>query len=454
MKESRQREIDSLRGLAVLLVVFDHFGIHRYYGFPVGIIGVKLLFLFSGYFITKQVVRAGQTGGIARNLGDFYARRVFRLLPVLWGAVAVGCLLNLDGARAFWAWHLSFATNFLIMGTGEWPGAFSHFWSLGLQMQFYAIWPLVFLAVPQRHWGRALVFCFATGLAFRAACLVFGVNEFVRWFHLPASLDAFAAGACISWLELEKKHWLEPLKKWHLVFTPLAVGALVGAVVFRMRLPLSPWTALRETLECLFLLWFVLSIRLHVNPLSFLLRNRALEFTGLVSFGLYAFHPLVENALSKWVMPGLKTAGAPVLLCESLLVVICIGAAAACYRWIELPSPRLLEMPSRWIVRSFEQLTRLLRMTGLRSSAWACAVIVAVMVGMPKHYFSTMTSAPAAVEETPLIAQAAPPEPDRDPIELTPPEFDWPYAPFGNGFDNAPVRDVEVSLAEDLEEEA
>lgn len=150
--------LDGLRAIAVYLVVLFHAGLAR---FESGFIGVDVFFVLSGFLITKLLIveriRSGRVG-----LLDFYARRIRRLLPAAWVAIAATCVLYagfasrlertavLRDARAA-AFYVA-NWNFVDKGQDYFADSlesspFLHLWSLAVEEQFYLIWPLVMLGL-------------------------------------------------------------------------------------------------------------------------------------------------------------------------------------------------------------------------------------------------------------------------------------------------------------------
>lgn len=470
MAEQRQPEIDSLRGSAVMLVLFDHFGLNKLYGFPWGIVGVKLLFVFSGYFITRLILKEILPGNGSFDLPAFYRKRVLRLVPVLYVAVLIGVLFDLDGARAYWGWHLGFATNYLVMATGEWPGAFSHFWSLGLQMQFYIVWPMLMVWLPARARGWAIASCFFIAFAFRSLMLGSGANEYMRWLHLPGTLDAFAVGALVAWIEKERTGWIDRLRLWRYAGIPLAFAALWGAIRLRETWPHGPAHAGLETLECLFLGWLFFSIRLRVNPFAPLLRLPGLPAVGTVSFGLYAFHPLVQNACARWLFPHMGELARFPGMQGALLIILSLGAAALCHLTVERKAVA-------WIAAGVERVADAMRtfsaentgrgfglgrarLSGAFSALLALGVVAGPIVGFHREPQPDATGAERSVSPS-LDALASGGSIGASPGQIVDgaavefieplPEFDWGYLPFGQMYDQAPARDIEVTTLDEIE---
>lgn len=151
---THRRDIDGLRAIAVLLVVLYHYGITPFSG---GYVGVDVFFVISGYVITAKVRRELAAGTF--TLLSFYAGRVRRILPAL-AFVILACLIagwfllmpadyrDLGDQAAFAAVGLS---NFYFLDNSGYFARASdllpllHTWSLGIEEQFYLIWPALLL---------------------------------------------------------------------------------------------------------------------------------------------------------------------------------------------------------------------------------------------------------------------------------------------------------------------
>ena len=167
-------ELESLRGIAVLLVFTFHVNGFVLYPFPsasdtvslpmafvrAGHTGVDLFFLLSAFLLSRPFLDDG-LGGKPVRLRDYFARRALRILPLYWTAVLVGTLLSAshpaDALRA--VPHLLFISGIPALSAPLAPyGAV--WWSLETEVQFYLLLPLlaVFLRTPARRWaGLALL---------------------------------------------------------------------------------------------------------------------------------------------------------------------------------------------------------------------------------------------------------------------------------------------------------
>lgn len=146
--------LDGLRALAVLLVIAFHFRVPAFAG---GFIGVDVFFVLSGYLITSLLLAEVATEGRVR-LARFYARRARRLLPasiVVLVATGVGAAVLLDAvdrygisgditASALFSanWRFAVLRNDYF-APGDSASPLRHYWSLGVEEQFYVVWPVL-----------------------------------------------------------------------------------------------------------------------------------------------------------------------------------------------------------------------------------------------------------------------------------------------------------------------
>ena len=167
---ARNRGLDGLRGVAVLLVVGSHLSAGRLpYG---GMAGVTLFFVLSGYLITGLLLRETEVSGTV-DIRAFYARRALRLLPALVVVLAATplVLLVLDDRRV--GLHLlgaSMASLFyvadVVRASGDHMVVLGHTWSLAVEEQFYLLWPFLLGALSRAtRASRVALFRITLGLA-------------------------------------------------------------------------------------------------------------------------------------------------------------------------------------------------------------------------------------------------------------------------------------------------
>jgi len=224
-----RRDIQALRGFAVLAVVLFHIG---GLGVRGGFLGVDIFFVISGFVITRKLSLS--QGSIRHILGDFYKRRVRRILPASLLTVA----LTVIGSWLFLAplnFHrfamdayaaIAFVPNLFFMhqqtdylNQSLDASPFLHYWSLGVEEQFYFLWPIVFIALFRKRiqWVRFSLVIFA------ALSIYWTSQNAVNSFYLPFTrFWEFMAGAVLIYSRVD--HIERPIR------TLMNIGGWVGVV--------------------------------------------------------------------------------------------------------------------------------------------------------------------------------------------------------------------------------
>ena len=351
----RRNDIEGLRALAVLLVVFFHADL---LGVSGGFVGVDVFFVISGFLITGLLLRERRATGTI-SLRHFYARRVRRLLPAsalvlvvtLFGSLLLAPPLLVPQiahdvtAAALYVSNLSFAaqaTDYFAAGSA--PSPVLHFWSLGVEEQYYLLWPALILLVtrgarlPVRRVGVVVVVVFVASLAF--ATWLAGVSLPWAFFSLPSRAWELALGGMLAAFEPQlsriRSSWLA-CGAWLGLAMIAAAGWLVtGASA-------SPGAAaLLPTFGAALVITGGLAQ--HRWAPARWLGSAVPRFIGKVSYSVYLWHwPLL-------VLPALAI-GAPLPASARLaLVLASVPLAAVTNRYLEDPlrRGRLIGTRPRW----------------------------------------------------------------------------------------------------------
>jgi peptidoglycan/LPS O-acetylase OafA/YrhL len=347
-------DLEGLRGVAILLVLLYH---ARLPGFDGGFVGVDVFFVLSGFLITGLLLREHERFGRI-DLGAFYARRVRRILPAAavvlvatmilsWFLLAPLELPRVAGdaaAAALSVGNIRFAAGATdYFGTDLTPSPILHYWSLGVEEQFYLLWPALLILATRSHRPRM-----AAGLLLAGVAIVSYLAAFVL-------TDAAPAWAFYSL----------PTRAWQLALGGLlAVGAVrLNGLPDRVAVPLG-WLGLGAILATLVVIVpgtpypglaallptfgsaAVILAGVRRGSVASLLAVPALRFLGRISYSVYLVH---------W--PILVLPAASLAVGEELPITIRLALAAlsvvvgwASFRWVEQPvhrGPRFAWRPSR-----------------------------------------------------------------------------------------------------------
>ncbi len=287
-------EIDGLRALAVLPVVFFHAGISTFSG---GYIGVDVFFVISGYLITTIIINELQLGQF--SLARFYERRARRILPAL-VTVAVVCL------PFAWLWLLprdmkdfaesvmavaTFSSNILFwQESGYFDTAAElkpllHTWSLAVEEQYYILFPLLLM----------LLWTLNRALLVPALLLLFGLSlavaQWGAYYKPPAAFfllptrgwELLLGGFCAVYLQKPRDH--PPLLNQ--VGGILGLGLISWAVIQFDHT--TPTPSLYTALPCLGTALIILCARANTFA-GALLSAKPLVGIGLISYSAYLWH--------------------------------------------------------------------------------------------------------------------------------------------------------------------
>ncbi|WP_139925197.1 acyltransferase [Hymenobacter sp. DG01] len=336
-------ELNGVRALAVWVVVVQHWVAPP---IMMGEMGRQLFFVLSGYLISgivwKQQVYPGAPGAWGRRLGTFYLRRLLRIIPPYYCALALSALLPLATIREYPVWFLLPAANHLFYYLQRWGEGLGHLWTLAVDEQFYLLWPAL-LAVVGRRW-QWLLLVGVGGLAFRVGWSLLVTPGFVLVL-LPSSLDLFAAGSLLRFFEKSQGlgRWARGhnvLLAWALWWTLwAALHNYQGGAIWLMVFPTVG--AIASFLTLGWLLHYPVAARQAG------LLHPALLWLGKRSFGTYLYHLLLPvfwqrlvyklwPAGSEWrevLLGPLPT----VLVLAPLLILL----SAASWHLIEAPLGRL-----------------------------------------------------------------------------------------------------------------
>jgi peptidoglycan/LPS O-acetylase OafA/YrhL len=289
-------QLDALRGIACLMVLFHHLvpGASKY--LALGPLGVRLFFVMTGFLMLGNLRRqSGRGRAPSQVFRSFYAKRAIRILPVYLLAFVVLLLTGSAIAKTVWPWIATFTLNLHMGLTGEWPGNLSHYWFLATSEQMVLGLALLILWLPGRYLVPALVLLFVGAWLHRWIGSACGLAPMLIWYSPLSSMDSIALGALLQIFTSSKPEALRALVHKPSVGV-LAWLALLLAVGIRLRLSQTPLIHLAETFEALFFGWLILRAAIgFTGPWGKILTSPVLVYTGMISYALYIFHPLLHS---------------------------------------------------------------------------------------------------------------------------------------------------------------
>jgi peptidoglycan/LPS O-acetylase OafA/YrhL len=352
-------DVDGLRAIAVLAVVVFHAAPKL---IPGGFVGVDVFFVISGFLISGIILRALSRGTF--SLLEFYARRVKRIFPalivMLAGVWLLGRAVLLSDEFQKLGKHIAAGAGFifnviLFKDTKAYFGAITspliHLWSLGVEEQFYLIWPLFLLATWKLGKGQLGAIISAAAISFVLNVTAISAHPLAS-FYLPWNrLWELALGGALAHAQLReaahfdragmalKARWPSLAK----LFGPHARGLLgIGLLVASFAIinedrAFPGWWALAPCIGAFLLI--------SAGPRGWInrqvLSRPAMVFIGLISYPLYLWHwPLLSLAhTADW-----RDFTAMV---KVTAVAIAFVLATITYKYVELPirrSPKTMQL--------------------------------------------------------------------------------------------------------------
>lgn len=349
MSVKYRADIDGLRAVAVIAVVLYHAFPH---GFKSGFIGVDVFFVISGYLITSNIIASRNRQDF---FSDFYSRRIRRIFPalilVLLFSMVYGWLYLMPEEYRVLGKHVLstafFSTNIILWlesGYFDVTSEFKpllHMWSLGVEEQFYIVWPFVLLwSIKSRGWWVVCLTVFSFGL-----CVGLSKSFQSQAFYLlHTRLWELAVGGLISLvmlgeLSFSRKSYSDGWfsSKISLILASKGLSDYLsffgfGLLIASLALIESGngfpgWHALGPVLGASFLICAGPNCWLNRVFLS----HRFLVVIGLISYPLYLWHwPLLTFARISYDQ-------APPHVVRALLVVLSFVLAYLTYKYVESP---------------------------------------------------------------------------------------------------------------------
>jgi peptidoglycan/LPS O-acetylase OafA/YrhL len=320
-------ELDSVRGVAILMVVVFHgfveLGTAGFSGIPriivaatiPGWMGVNLFFVLSGFLITGILLDTRFQPHYYRN---FYIRRALRILPAYYLLLVVLYLLPRvgldDERRVSWKFiALSFVYLSNVTNLFRVPMQYGPLWSLAVEEHFYLLWPTAvrFLSRKNLAWLAGAVFLGCPLIRAIAYQLKYAYGQPYTWFVA----DGLAAGALLACYCRREHVGRAHILRASMLCMGTALILLAGGLPFGIVLSRTlAGGSLRVTMLNLFFAGALgATLLVGTSRWRWLVRNRILRFFGEISYGLYLIHMLVFEVFDHFAVhywPRISRAGA------------------------------------------------------------------------------------------------------------------------------------------------
>jgi peptidoglycan/LPS O-acetylase OafA/YrhL len=346
-KSEYHKDIDGLRAIAVICVIINHF---NHAALPGGYLGVDVFFVVSGYVITASLEKTTYAS-MGTQLLHFYSRRIKRLMPALLTMAFVTSAVirlfdpdakvsTITGVTSIFGLSNVFlftqATNYF--GKGALRNAFSHTWSLGVEEQFYLLYPfLIRWRMPRSRnsfWDDRFRLGALTVLSTISLLLFIGTyraNQPAAYFLAPFRFWELGLGCLLALItRVLENRGAQPIK----LNAALPLLTMASGLLLADQYPIACTVTVVVSTALL-----ISSIRHGTIAYGFL-SNRLASYLGALSYSLYLWHwPVI--CVSYWTI-GIHLWSLPFQTGAILIL------SMASYHLIENPLRRAVWIGGRW----------------------------------------------------------------------------------------------------------
>jgi peptidoglycan/LPS O-acetylase OafA/YrhL len=293
--QHRIPQLDAVRGIAILIVII-HNSLYKFPSLPLqslfsqGWMGVDLFFVLSGFLITGILVDTRQSEGYFKN---FYARRCLRIWPlyysvVLFMFVAVPFLSPSIGSAVMarsspWWAYLFFFQNILVHNSAGAAGPLGVTWSVAIEEQFYVVWAIVVRCCSCSQLRRIAIAVICLSPALRIYLSLHHVDIYSNVF---CRLDGLLAGGLLALVV--RSNTFQPSRFLRAAWLALFVAVPLAFVTASFH---ALWVAFSlSAVASAAFVYLALFATQHWFRVA--MTNRALVYTGKISYGLYLLHKI------------------------------------------------------------------------------------------------------------------------------------------------------------------
>jgi peptidoglycan/LPS O-acetylase OafA/YrhL len=290
--------IDSLRAIAVFTVILFHIN-HEY--LPGGFVGVDIFFVISGFLISSQLFKS--VSGNTFSIKEFYVRRIKRILPAAFSVIFITILLaqflflpedakNVANSGIWSAFSLSNVYFWKFQDTSYFAAAsyttpLLHYWSLGVEEQFYIFWPLIVLFLMPKLNKFALISLLIFTIIASATIAQFFLKEhhsFV-YYMLPTRAGELLVGALLA--ALLHFNIINKPKNNNVLFIVATICIIASSIFITPDMTFPGWLYLIPTMSAALFIWSGFN---QTSVLSRCLTARPILWLGKVSYSAYLVH--------------------------------------------------------------------------------------------------------------------------------------------------------------------
>ena len=282
------KDIESLRGLAIFFVMIYHFYPNT---LPLGYLGVDLFFVISGFLITSIFFKQKKFSFLI-----FIKKRALRLIPSILAIILISIVLSSilfikNDLENFWKSVFSIILlipNFYFLLTTGYFGNINelkpllHIWSLGVEIQFYILFPIILIFLKHyfnKFFFVSIFFIFIISLSINYLFIYLSLDK-VNFFMLPSRIWEFSIGSLMYFV---------PKKKISLLFNNLLFIISILLIFSAITDFFAIHKLLRQFLLCISIT-LIIYTHYETNLKKIILNNFVFSYLGKISYSLYLIH--------------------------------------------------------------------------------------------------------------------------------------------------------------------
>jgi len=357
--------LDGVRAYAVLLVCLVHFfqvdetglyeankylGIFLFKFSQIGLRGVELFFLLSGFLITGILIESKNS---PKYFTTFYARRFIRIFPLYYFVLAVSFfvlpnLLPIDKAgvevidNQFWLWaYISNLSHFFSFEAWDaslnFP-SFGHFWSLSVEEHFYVFWPLL-ISFANKKWLPRIMW-FIVGVSAFSVLFVYFTNDLIpilKWSTIRCA-GVLSLGGIIAYYSKDRVIFEKFIALSRKMILPFGILFIIVNYIPRQYIFHEVLTFF---LSVFFFFCLIILTISHNRLSNRVFNHKYLFFIGKISYGIYIYHGMLRPYFKEYIYENLHIYVQNGIIASTLYTIICT-AISILIAWI---SWQLIEQP-------------------------------------------------------------------------------------------------------------
>jgi len=298
-------QLDGIRFICILLVLFEHWGIRELIHVHTGGAGVVIFFVLSG-FLLGEILFLEKEKGTAKwdVIKNFFVRRTLRIFPLYYATILLYALLMTTGGILWW--NLLYANNILqAIDVNRVPKEFWPLWSLCVEEQFYLFFPFFMVSLSVKAIRKYLVAGVLFALIGRIVLILINKElfEISTYALMPFCLDCLFLGVLLAYYKLYKNDAITalfrkyPINVLLVLFIALQVvlqhygGTMFNAAIGRFFAAITGAVIIGYSVLIGYKGWF-----------QKVLENKAISYLGKISYGLYLLHAFVQVFYEKYLI--------------------------------------------------------------------------------------------------------------------------------------------------------